>query len=478
MKKKISLFFLALAASLGTIIAAGTKIGDLYYNLDITDSTAQVTSKSGGYTGDIIIPDVITYNDVTYKVTSIDHHCFYNDKITSVVISNSIKSIGYWAFKECTGLTSVVIGDNVNDIDFNAFEGCSNLVEVAFGNSLSTIGSEAFKECTNLTSVTLSSSVTRIGEFTFYGCSALTNINIPNSVTYIGSSAFANCSKLTSLVVPDGITSIRNGTFSGCTSLLSLTIPSSVKSIDKTACGDVPNVIFNGTYMPAGNPWGARCVNGYVDEFLVYSNETKTILLACSSSFKGDIVLPNSITSIGNSAFTGCSGLTSIAFPCNITNISDYCFSRCSSLKSIEIPTSVKSIGKSAFAACVGFKSVHIPDNVSNIGECAFVNCNIDSLIIGSGIRSLGDDAFGYKSGHLCKYVKIYASEPPTISGNVGNFSVVYVPYGSLSKYQENNRWKLYKLRIEGTEKLVSETYATSFVMKFGDENSQKYIAS
>ena len=151
--------------------AEAVEIDGIYYNLVTKAKQAEVTSNPNGYTGEINIPETVSYSGVTYNVTS----------------------IGENAFKECKGLTSVIIG-----------------------NSVTSIGISAFRNCSGLTSVTIPNSVTRIGEYAFSDCSGLTSVTIPNSVTIIGSGAFEYCSSLTSITIPNSVTSIGSGAFEYC----------------------------------------------------------------------------------------------------------------------------------------------------------------------------------------------------------------------------------------------------------------------
>ncbi len=255
---------------------------------------------------DIVIPS-------TYKglpVTEIGEQAFsyhLNSEersayITSVTIPDSVTKIDKYAFRECIGLTSVYFGEN---------------------SQLTTIGNEAFYSCRSLTSITIPDSVTSIGSGAFYGCSNLTSINIPDGVTSIGSGAFYGCSSLTSITFPDNVTSIDSAAFYGCNNLISITVAEG-----------------NTTYHSEGN--------------CLIETATNTLILACKN-----YVIPDSVTSIGDYAFSGCSSLTSITIPDSVTSIGDYAFYGCSSLTSITIPDSVTSIGSSAFSGCSNLTSVY-----------------------------------------------------------------------------------------------------------------------
>ena len=148
----------------------------IYYNItSSSDKTVEVSywgdspyTNSHQYTDNIVIPSTVTYNGMTYTVTS----------------------IGNYAFCQCSLLTSVEIPNSVTNIEDHAFYFCSGLKRIEIPNSVTSIGNYAFSGCTSLTSVEIGNSVTSIGNEAFYNCSGMTNIEIPNSVTNIGNYAF------------------------------------------------------------------------------------------------------------------------------------------------------------------------------------------------------------------------------------------------------------------------------------------------
>ncbi len=221
----------------------------IYYNY-INDGkeleVAQANSNSY-YSGNIVIPEEVTYMNRTRRVTSIGRWAFYNcSSLTSVTIGNSVTSIGSQAFSNCSSLTSVTIPNSVTSIGDWAFYDCSGLTSVTIPNSVTSIGSEAFYGCSGLTSVTIGNSVTSIGERAFYGCRGLTSVTIGNSVTSIGERAFYGCRGLTSVTIPNSVTSIGSSAFYGCSGLTSVTIPNSVTSIGNLAfayCSGLTSVI-------------------------------------------------------------------------------------------------------------------------------------------------------------------------------------------------------------------------------------------
>ena len=274
MKKQLLLFalmFLPMVAN-----AEEVEIDGLWYNLVTKTKQAEVIKyKTDRYSGDIDIPDVVSYQDVEYSVTSIGESAFYKCLVTSVNIPNSVTSIGASAFYFCTNLTSITIPESVTSIGEKAFRDCSGLTSVTIPNSVTSIGGFAFERCTSLTSITIPNSVTSIEDFAFRDCSSLTSVTIPNSVTTIGGYAFGGCSSLTSIIVESG----------------------------------------NPVYDSRNN---CNAIIRTTDNVLIAGCQNTTI--------------PNSVTSIEVDAFNGCSGLTSIIIGSGMRNIGSQAFANCQEL--------------------------------------------------------------------------------------------------------------------------------------------------
>ena len=323
--------------------------------------------------------------------------------IPATIEGKTVTSIGYMAFAGCTSLTSITIPDGVTSIDRAAFWHCASLTSIKIPDSVTSIGGRAFHECKNLTSITIPDSVTSIGRSAFIGCTSLTTIevsarnadytivngvlfnkektvlhtypagktgdkyNIPERVTYIEESAFYGCTSLTSITIPEGVTSIGHETFYGCTSLTSITIPDSVTSIETDAFNKCTSL--TAIEVSAGNA-DYTIVNG------VLFNKEKTVLHTYPAGKTGDKYnIPERVTYIEESAFYGCTSLTSITIPEGVTSIGDETFYGCISLTSITIPDIVTSIGSAAFKECTSLASITIPETVSYISFWAFLGC-------------------------------------------------------------------------------------------------------
>ena len=359
------------------------------------------------------------YYNIVGGNAQVTHPCnYYFDHISHV------EEYWYGITKPTGNLSipcSVSIGGHiylVTSIDENAFYNCSGLTSVTIPDSITTIGEAAFFQCSGLTSVTIPSSVTLIGNRAFCRCSGLTSITIPNSVTSIGVSAFNNCSGLTSVTIPSSVTSIGRLAFSNCSGLTSIIVSNG-----------------NNTYDSRNN-----C------NAIIHSS-TDTLLCGCRNT-----VIPSSVTSIGDGAFAGCSGLTAITIPSSVTSIGQTAFANCSGLSSISIPSSVTSIGGWAFYECSGLTSIDIPNTITSIGTNTFYNCSgLTNITIPSSISSIGNHAFAGCNGLTSIIMKC---NPPEIQSNTFDSIPINIPItipcGVLTSYQTAQHWSNFTNFIEG----------------------------
>ena len=322
-----------------------------------------------------IHPDTtIIGNDAFYKctsltsitipdsVTSIGEYAFqYCGSLTSITIPDSVTDIGASAFSNCTSLTSITIPDSVTSIGDNVFSYCKSLTSITIPDSVTSIGNSAFSSCSSLASVTIPDSVTSIGSSAFAACIKLTSITIPNGVTQIGNQTFDNCQSLTSVTIPDGVTRIWDCAFRSCKSLTSVTIPDSVERIDLWAfryCESLTSIIIpdSVTYIDEGAfqycsgltsaTMGKGLIHIAYDAFygcsklesvtisdskasfglyaladspvkrLIIADGAKNVTFKMIEAFgkAKEVIIPNSVSTISNSAFSNCSRLTEVIY--------------------------------------------------------------------------------------------------------------------------------------------------------------------
>ena len=418
------------------------------------------------------------------SVTSIESQAFYGcSSLTSITIPDCVTSIGYEAFRGCSSLTSITIPNSVTSIGVDAFVGTSwynnqpdglayagklaykfkgtmlDNTKIVLEEGTLGISSGAFEGCSGLTSITIPNSVTSIEGGAFSGCSGLTSITIPDGVTSIGHEAFRGCSSLTSITIPNSVTSIEGGAFIGCSGLTSITIPNSVTSIESQAffgCSGLTSITI------------PNSVTSIAD----------AAFYNCSSLTS--ITIGNSVTSIGRSAFQNCSSLTSV----NITDLSAWCnisFSYIDSnpliyahhlykngkkITNLDIPNNVTSIGDFAFFGCSGLTSVTIPNSVTSIGNYTFNGC--------SSLTSVTVD--WYTPLEIGDYFNVF---PDSYNHNV----TLYVPKGTKALYEAADVWKYFGNIAEIGEITIGDngigTYCSTQALDFsGTDEIKAYIVS
>ena len=436
MKRKFFTLFLALAAGVGTMFAEQVQIGDLYYNLNETDKTAEVTYElewdEDNYKGltTANIPASVTYSGTTYSVTSIGEQAFNDcNSLTSVTIPNSVTSIDDYAFRGCSSLTSVTIPNSVTSIRYGAFWGCYGLTSVAIPNSVTSIGQEAFAGCSGLTSPVYNSHV-----FAYMPKSYSGAYTIPDGIESVVGYAFDGCSSLTAIEFPASLEYFDEGVINGCTGLVSIKIPSSVLS--------------------SGEYYGAECVNngrndcdeyymcrttiaGWVqrnyDSGLPYlpddaKNSLPNLKIVeapewffdvpedgwafCPKSLETVIVNRGELndnvfgvisrsyktlkslnveavsnTTLADEAFKDNYNLTELILPANLTSVSYMAVAGCKNLKAITIPASVEVIEASAFEDCRSIQSITFGGAAGAPGRAAAPAAN-------SQLKKIGNWAF------------------------------------------------------------------------------------
>ena len=461
---------LLLVATLPAAYAYNFESGGIYYDITGTSpNTVAVTYATGSYnsySGTVNIPSMVTYNGTTYTVTGIGNSAFRNcSGLTGVSIPGTVTSIGEYAFYYCGNLPSVTIPNGVVTIGESAFEKCYILTTVSIPSSVRTISNRVFAQsglytlyysadscsfefeyssnscffsCNYFRHLVIGDNVQVIPDYAFYGCNKLDSIFLPNSVSKIGNGAFNSCSNLSYISLSQSLETVGNNAFGGCSSLISISIPASVYNIGEgvfSGCTSLQSLFVaddNLTYDSRNN------CNA------VIHTASNTLLSGCKNT-----IIPNTITTIGNSAFGGCSGLTG----------------------NLNIPTSVKVIGSSAFGSCTGLSGLlTIPDSVRIIGAYAFSHCTgINALTIGKSVDSIGNGAFSNCS--TLTAVTLNADSCTQMGDNYYPEYCVFYQCGSLSSLTIGNNVKaIPNMAFQGCSSLTGMLIIPNSVRTIGHD--------
>lgn len=319
---------------------SGCKITELVWN---AINCSAINGNSDYYNHTKNVQSVIIGDEVQV----IPNYFVSMSQIQSVDIPESVTKIGSAAFRDCTGLTSVIIPNSVTEIGYYTFKGCTGLTSISIPGSFTSFGTEIFSDCTGLIDINFSNSLTIIGTRWFSGCIGLESVSIPNSVKTIGQYAFSGCTGLVDVSIPNSVINIYDNAFDGCTALTKVNI----SSLESWCYINFSSFKANPLY--------------YAQHLYLNDNEVQ------------DMIIPNTITSIGQYAFSGCSGLTSVIIPNSVTSIGQYAFSGCTGLNYVIL---LKS--KSPYCNSTMFPSrqlIYVP-NASNYNSYGWNTYNIQGI--------------------------------------------------------------------------------------------------
>lgn len=416
-------YFVFTLLSLYPITSYGIEIDGIEYSLDMTSHTAGVVARkdSQKYSGDIVIPKTIVYDEVEYTVTSVSGFSDSNGLI-SVILPQTVVTLGT-ILRNCVNLRSVTI-PGVKSIDQTNFMGCSSLESITFGESISSFSSYAFKDCSNLKSVfvpnldtwlhvkcsyvknantslktnevssplihgadlyingeklvnlVIPEDVTSISLFNFYGCTSIKEITIEGELT-IGQGAFENCKNLQKLTIK-GDCVLEKGCFSMCTSLTQVVFNGSIDYFSAVLNGELPFNNCNNIksiYLPRNLAEEHAGTKRLYEGAGYYYRDYRVGYLSDLFPTVEEITVQEGTMTIGNGKFSNCTSLKTISIPNSVLEIGDRAFSGCTMLTDIKIPENVTCIGEASFSNCSSITSINIPENVVQIKSFAFRNC-------------------------------------------------------------------------------------------------------
>ena len=385
--------------------------GIKYFITDDENKTCQVEAVvSIPDNGVLTIPANVDIDGVQYDVTSIANYALYgNSEVVSLIISEGVKRVDYFAFCGCENLQSLSVPSSLEYVADDAFGNNVKLTynktddgakylgnssnkyvilmdgkdvegELNVESSCKFIHSNACSDNGSLTKLNLSSNIKGIGSFAFLRCSSVREISVPSGVESIGYGAFSDCGStdiynsyenayyignqsnpylcliiansdedITDCEIHDNCKFILNEAFSGCSSILSLNVPETVMSIGERAFEGITIINYNGTAGYEEQTWGALVRNGIIDDDgFIYTSDEKTELMkyvGASTAF----VIPGTVTAIGTAAFINRADITSVTIPNSVTSIDGSAFYGCTGIKSIDVPESVETILWDAF---------------------------------------------------------------------------------------------------------------------------------
>ena len=427
------LVFILIALFTLSVSAEDVEIDGIYYNLISKGNIAEVTG-CNHRSGDVVIPEAVTYNDVAYSVTTIRKNAFTGCSLNSIEIPSSITKICQEAFYN-GGASSVKIKDlaawcNINFESYfktNPLSTASHLLlndeevhDLVIPDGVKTITNNAFYYFSGLTSVKIPSSVTRIGYECFAYCSGIKTVEIGDSTsqdatTVLGGRIFYMCNNIESVILGNNIVEIGRDAFDGCKSLHSIVIPNSVKTMGSHAFVGCESL-----------------------ESVQLSENLKSIEWASFSSCYSlkSIIIPDGVEFLGETAFGYCKNLTEVKLPNNLKKI-DWCvFQNCTSLTSIDIPDNTHTIYRLAFQGCTNLKTVTLGKSMKNINGGAFAEC-----------PALEEIYCKAKTPPTCytEYISSNAKTMDVFYDSYIEHATLHVPEKSIETYKTTEPWSKFK---------------------------------
>ena len=377
---------------------------------NVTILSGVTTIPSGIFSGSKVLESIVLPEGVTLIEASAFANC---ENLSTVKLPSTLKEIGNSAFENCDSIEEIRMPDALTSLGESAFASCDNLELIVFSKGLRTLPLGCFRNCIALETVVIPEGITAIGNGVFSNCNNIVSVSLPTTLTEIGESAFADCRHLSSIRIPEGIVDIKDYTFVRCERLESVVLPSTLKTIGKEA--------FMGCHL---------LLNVVLPDGLTTIDEAAFQHLGVNASVNDIIIIPASVTSMGNRVFDYCHRLTVYVStaerpsgwrknwlgseePCNVVwnfkqlvtegNFTYSEFNDGSKLliaysgneENVIVPEGISAIGKDAFAGNDKIVSVTLPATLEEIGDRAFINCSkLTSINLPSALKVIGESAF------------------------------------------------------------------------------------
>lgn len=414
----------------------------------------------------LVIPNIVKIDGSTRTVDKIKENALSGfDNFEEITLPNSVSSIGYKAFENCSKLKRISIPNELYSLDSEAFMGCSGLEKIDLSNtSVMQIPDRCFYGCSSLDSLFIHKNIMSIYDSAFAYC-GIRYLEIESSRTYLNKGVFAECKKLETIILPEQMSDLGTGTFSGCsalekfhlpenlstineelfkncTSLDSLVLHSNIKTIYSDAFDGCENLktIFNKTSLAltkGATEYGKVAyyankiisadfeIDGIGYKLITVNKIKKAEVCSNISDYTGDIEIPSTVTfentiydvySIGCEAFSNTTNLSSIKLPNTVKEIKQNAF-KYSSIKEISLGDSLKTIGDQAFSNCYNLTSISIPSTMTNIGTSAFMGCEKLKTVTNDSYLELTKGGSTY--GYVAKYAEVLTNNKFTIFENL-----------------------------------------------------------
>ena len=369
--------------------------------------------KSAAFKKTILLETVVIPDSVETIGTAAFMDCAI---LSSVTLPKGLKSMGYQAFQNCVSLTAIEIpksletGQGIDNPDYGMFRGCDKLKNVTFEEGTTRIVKQLFMGCASLEEITIPDTVTTIEYMAFERCVNLRKVSISDSVTEIGNDAFKDCTGLTQIVLPDSVTTIGLHVFKGCTGLAEVTLSRNLKTMGYETFKDCTSLTT--IEIPKSLESGGSIDNGEYGSF------------AGCEKLKS-VTFEDGATRIADHLFMGCTSLEEIVIPDTVTVIEYMAFTSCVNLKKVTIPNSVSEIENDAFRDCTGMTALTLPDSVTTIGLHVFKGCTgLAEVTLSRNLKTMGYETFkGCTSLTTIEIPKSLESGGSIDNGEYGSFA-------------------------------------------------------